>query len=155
MKILGVLFPVFLFLFALSIYTLTLRGVPGNIKSNQIAQLNHETKPFELSPERGRFILTKSLADNNSFALSNDLAQAAKPDVGYYQGRKYVYFAPGISIMALPFYVIGKIYNLSQVATFFMISLFASLSGCFARGTKGLTRFDDGYRHKTMYLILF
>ncbi len=117
------------FIFILSMYILSLRGIPGNITPSEIkGNLDQTSQPFELSPERGRFILTMSLAENKSFALTKELADAAFPDVGYFQGRFYVFFAPGISIMALPFYTLGKYINLSQVATFFFISIFASLT---------------------------
>jgi hypothetical protein len=104
---------------------LTLRGVYGNplprdFKNN----LDAPAKPLELSPERGRFILTYSLVENRSFSFNRELANAAYPDVGYHDGRFYIFFAPGISLMATPFYLIGKLFNLSQVFSFAMISLF-------------------------------
>ncbi len=111
------------------LYIATLRGIPGNapgylIKNN----LDQASKPFELSPERGRYILVLSLANNHRFSLSKELAEAAFPDVGYIDGRFYVYFAPGISLLALPFYLIGSLFNLGQVATFAAISIFALLN---------------------------
>lgn len=116
-----------LFFIGIFFYVLTLKGIPGNppgklIKNN----LDQATKPFELSPERDRYILVQSLAENKSFALSQELADAAYPDVGYYKGRFYIFFAPGISLFALPMYLIGKYVNLAQVFSYFLISLFAS-----------------------------
>src|SRR3989344_222873 len=108
-----------IFFVGLAFYILTLRGVYGNIKGSEIKNnLDQGAKPFELSPERGRFILTLSLAESNSFALTKELADAAYPDVGYYQGRFYIYFPPGVSLLALPFYHLGKQYNLSQVTAY-------------------------------------
>lgn len=118
------------FIISLVIYAAVLRGIAGNIAISQIKDnLDHATKPFELSPERGRFILTYSLAENKSFALSEKLAEAADPDVGYYKGKYYVYFGPGISILSLPFYYIGKNYGLNQVGAYSVIALFAWLNG--------------------------
>lgn len=129
MKPLTIITMSIIFIFSLFLYALTIRGVHGNIVISSIKNnLDQTTKPFELSPERGRFLLTYSLAENKSFALSKQLADAAYPDVGYYKGRFYIYFAPGISVLALPFYLIGKYFNLSQVGSFFTISLFASLT---------------------------
>lgn len=120
---------VFLFITCLVLYTLTVRGIYGNPSPNLVKDyLDQATKPFELSPERGRFLLTMSLAENKSFALSQELADAAYPDVGYYEGRYYIYFPPGVSLISLPFYIIGKNFNLSQVFSFFSISLFATLN---------------------------
>lgn len=110
-------------------YTLTLRGVYGNPDQNAIKNnLDRATKPFELSPERGRYALVASLAENHSFALSQTLADAVYPDVGYYQGRFYTYFVPGISLLALPFYMIGAHYNLAQVFSFSVIPIITILT---------------------------
>lgn len=118
-----------LFLIALVFYSLTLRGVPGNITGSSIKNnLDQATKPFELSPERDRFILTLSLAENKSFSLPKDLAIAAQPDDGYYKGRYYIFFPPGISLLVTPLYLLGKHFNLSQVGAFFTIVLFAVLN---------------------------
>lgn len=123
------IFLFLLFFFSLVFYFLTLRGIYGNPKGSMIKNnLDQATKPFELSPERGRYILTMSLSENKSFALTKELADAAYPDVGYYKGKYYIYFAPGISILVLPLYYIGKNYELAQVGAFFTISLFAALT---------------------------
>lgn len=114
----------FIVLFAGSLYTLTLKGVRGNPAPETIkATLEEAPKPFELSPERGRFAHVMALADNHEYALSQDLGEFVYPDVGWYKGKFYSYFAPGISYMAVPFYLLGKHYNLSQVFTFGFVSL--------------------------------
>lgn len=111
------------------IYFLTLRGVSGNIETQEIkGNYDQALMPLELSPERGRFILTKSLAEDKSFSLSQDLADAAFPDVGVYQGKYFVYFAPGMSIWALPFYIFGSQYNLAQVFSYLSVTVFALLN---------------------------
>ena len=118
-----------LLLFCITLYTLTVRGQFGNLRADQVkGNLDQATKPFELSPERGRYILTLSLSEYKSFALTQELADAAFPDIGYYKGRYYLYFAPGISLLSLPLFNLGKNFNLSQVAAFFTISLFATLN---------------------------
>src|SRR3989344_2341939 len=120
---------VFLFLTGIILYSLTLRGIAGNIQVSTIKNnLDQATKPFELSPERGRFLLTMSLAEDKSFALKKELADVAYPDTGYYKGKYYIYFAPGVSLLALPFYQLGKQYNLSQVASYFAIALISTLT---------------------------
>src|SRR5438105_2097142 len=107
-----------IFIVSLCLYTLTLKGVYGNPPATSIKNnLDKTSRPFELSPERDRYILILSLAENRSFALSKTLADAAYPDDGYYNGRFYIYFAPGISLFALPFYFIGEIFHVAQVAT--------------------------------------
>lgn len=124
----GILLVV-MFLFSIILYVLTLRGVYGNPTGGMIKNnLDQATKPLELSPERGRYILVLSLGENGSLSLNQELGEAAYPDVGYRKGKFYIFFAPGVSILALPFYWIGKQFNIAQTASFFMISLFASLT---------------------------
>ena len=123
----NVVISLFLFLLGILMYVFTVRGVYGPIDMSRIHDtLDIVSKPFELSPERGRYILTYSLAERQSFSLDETLATAANPDVGYYKGRYYVYFAPGVSILSLPLYHLGKLYNIPQVGAFFTISLFAA-----------------------------
>src|SRR5437867_400724 len=116
----------FLVMVSAIFYALTLKGVYGNPVPHDIKNnLDQATKPLELSPERGRFALTMSLAEYHSFSLSRELADAVFPDVGYIDGKFYTYFVPGVSLLAVPFYLIGKQYYLAQVATFSIIPIFA------------------------------
>lgn len=118
-----------LFIFSLILYAFTLRGIYGNPTGKMVKNgLDQASKPLELSPERGRYLLILSLGENRSFSLSKELADAAYPDVGYYKGKFYVFFAPGISLLALPLYWIGKYFNIAQAASFFTISIFAAIS---------------------------
>lgn len=123
------LYLLLIFIIGIIFYTFTLKGIYGNPSGKIIKDtLDKPTKPFELSPERSRYLLTQNLAEYHSFALTQELAEAAYPDVGYYQGRFYIYFAPGISLMALPFYIIGRQFHLAQVASYFFISVVASFT---------------------------
>ncbi len=108
------------------LYVATIRGVAGNPKGSDIkGTLDQATMPLELSPERGRYVLVLSLAEDRSFSLNPTLADAADPDIGYHDGKFYIYFGPGISILALPLYFLGKSLGISQVAAFFTVSIFA------------------------------
>lgn len=118
----------FLILFGSIMFLATLRGAYGNPKATDVKDnLDQPTKPLELSPERGRFLLTQNLSEHHSFALSKDQADAAYPDIGFYKGNFYIFFAPGISIFALPFYNLGLHYNLSQIFSFAIVAVFAVL----------------------------
>src|SRR3989344_6669780 len=115
-------------LFASTMYLLTLRGAPGNPTPATAKSLECETNPFELSPERGRFAHVMALGETGKYELSQQLAEFVYPDVGYYNGKFYGYFAPGIAYMALPFYEWGKQYGMSQVFTFGFVSLMSILA---------------------------
>lgn len=113
------------FAIAAVLYVATIKGVAGNPNPSQMKQMDKSSYPFELSPERGRYAHTYALAVDGSFSLSQDLADVVYPDVGYVDGRFYSFFAPGISIMAVPFYKFGSTFKLAQVFTYGVVSLFA------------------------------
>jgi hypothetical protein len=115
-----------LILFISGVLTVSLRGLPGN---PTVPELNlktwKENGPFELSPERGRFALTYSIVEDKSFYFSKSIAGFASPDVGIQNGHYVSLFAPLLSFIAIPGYLIGKYFGASQVGTFAVISLFA------------------------------
>ncbi|MBI4084448.1 MAG: hypothetical protein HY431_00940 [Candidatus Levybacteria bacterium] len=124
-KALTVLFS----LFCLLILALSLRGLPGNPTAPMLDSLVwKDNGPLELSPERGRFVLTYSLIEDRSFTFSIPLARFATPDVGYKDGKYVSLFAPGVSFIVMPGYVLGKLLGASQVGTFAVISIFALLN---------------------------
>lgn len=110
------------------LYVATLRGVVGNLSPKELAGQEQNGQAFELSPERGRYAHVVSLAETGTYALSKDLADFVYPDVGWYDGRFYSFFAPGMAYLALPFYLLGKHFGLEQVATFGFISFVSILS---------------------------
>ena len=84
--------------------------------------------PFELSPERGRYALTLAIAEDKTFQLKDEIARMALPDLGYYKGNFFSIFPPGISILVLPFYLLGKMINFAQLAVFSVPAIFAVLN---------------------------
>ena len=115
-----------LLLFVTIIMAVYLRGIPGNPTE---AQLNlpiwRDDGPFELSPERGRYALMYSWFENDTFSYTVSLARFVLPDVGYRNGQFVSLFAPGVSFVAAPGYLIGKEFQLAQVGSFAVIALFA------------------------------
>jgi hypothetical protein len=127
--ILNLLAVFFIALFAGVILALTVRGLPGN---PSISELNSvywkDNGPLELSPERGRYALMYSIAENNSFIFSTDIARFVTPDLGYINGNYVSLFAPAVSYIALPGYLAGKSLGASQVGAFSVIALFGVLN---------------------------
>lgn len=114
---------------AAAFYSLTLRGAYGNPDVSMFKDnLDQATKSFELSPERGRYAHVFALGERGTYALNQGTADEVYSDVGYYNGNFFAFFAPGVPYMALPFYLLGKHYNLAQVATFSFISLMSILA---------------------------
>ncbi len=112
--------------FCLLILSLSIRGKMGNPYDGDINNSSWtEEGPFELSPERGRFALILSLIEEKSFSFSVPIARFATPDLGYSNGKYVSLFAPGVSLLAIPGYLIGRLLGIAQVGTFAVISLFA------------------------------
>lgn len=115
-----------LFLFCVLILALSIRGINGNPDSKVLnSNFWKEEGPFELSPERGRFALTYSLIEDNSFYFSHDIARFAMPDLGYKNGHFVSLFAPGVSFLVIPGYIIGRFFEAGAVGAFAVIALFA------------------------------
>jgi|SRR3989344_1372940 len=121
---------------ALSIVFLfaSIRGMAGNPTTKDL--LNPIWKangPFELSPESGRFALMYSVVENNTVFFTPDTARFTRPDVGYKDGHYVSLFAPALSFIVIPGYILGKALGISQVGTFAMISVFAILNALLLR----------------------
>ena len=116
-----------LILFCTVILALGIRGLSGNPTADELnSPAWKDSGPLELSPERGRFALLYSIVEDNSLQFSLPIARFATPDLGLSPDGKYVsLFAPAVSFMAIPGYVIGKYFGASQVGAFAVIALFA------------------------------
>lgn len=111
----------------LAIFFLGVRGLAGN---PDIETLNSSRwsldGPLELSPERGRFALLYSVIEDHSLIFSLPVAHLALPDLGMNSAGGYVsLFAPGVSFLVMPGYLLGKWFGVAQVGAYFVISLFA------------------------------
>lgn len=127
MKILKKIIPdLIIFIICSILLFVSIRGLAGTPNAKELNQLIwKDNGPLELSPERGRFALIYSLAEDKSFSFSVPLAQFAAPDVGYLSGKYVSLFAPGISFIVMPGYFIGKLFGLSQIGSFAVIAFFA------------------------------
>ena len=120
---------IMLVLFITLVFGLTIKGIKGNPSPAEIEdQLRVRGEPFELSPERGRYALTMSLAQDHSFFLKKDIAKFVTPDLGVVNDKFIILFSPGVSLLATPLYILGAKFNLAQVFTFSLISVFSLLN---------------------------
>jgi hypothetical protein len=125
----GFIAKLLLVLFCSFILSLTIKGIPGNPTENQLADPKwSETGPLEPSIEGGRFALLYSLVENKSVEFTKDIALLATPDLGYRNGKYISLFAPGVSMLAIPGYLIGKVFGLAQVGSFATVAFFAILN---------------------------
>ncbi len=111
------------------ILLLSVKGIPGNPSSKDLVKPEwSKDGPLEPSVEGGRFALTYSLIENHSLTFSDNLALLATPDLGYKDGKYVSLFAPGLSVLSIPGYLLGKLLGASQVGTFATAAFFALLN---------------------------
>lgn len=112
------------------VYALALRGLPGSPSAQELKSPSWRYDgPLELSPERGRYALVYSIAEDRSLQFSPDVAKLAIPDLAYSKSGQFVsLFAPGVSFIVLPGYWLGKIFGIAQVGTYALISVFALMN---------------------------
>lgn len=106
-----------------------LKGYPGNPTETDLNNPNwREHGVFELSPERGRFALTYSIVEQKSVQFTEQIARFAVPDVATYEGTYVSLFAPGLSYVVAPGYILGKVFGISQVGTFSIVAIFGLIN---------------------------
>lgn len=121
-----ILLTIFIALASIFALVLSMRGIASSPTEATINSSTwRDSGPFELSPERGRFALTYSIIENKSMYFSTDIARFVVPDLGYKDGHYVSLFAPGVSYLVAPGYLIGKALGSTQVGTFSVIALFA------------------------------
>lgn len=126
----NLIFTLILVIFCVLVLGLSLRGLSGNPTAKELnTDTWKENGPLELSPDRGRYALAYSLAEDVSTHFSLDVARLATPDLGISPNGNFVsLFAPTVSYIVLPGYIVGKVFNLAQVGMFSIISIFGILN---------------------------
>lgn len=120
---------IFLLLFCAAILALSIKGLYGNPSSTELnSPAWKEDGPFSLSPERGRFAILYSLIEDRSTSFSVDIARFTAPDLAYKDGKYVSMFAPGLSLMVMPGYLLGRQLGISQVGSYAVIAFFALLN---------------------------
>ncbi|NTW15059.1 MAG: hypothetical protein HGA38_01665 [Candidatus Moranbacteria bacterium] len=112
---------------SVAVLTASVRGLPGNPNTDLLRRTEwRESGPLELSPERGRFALLYSMVEDHSLHFSVDVAKMAVPDLAINAVGEYVsLFAPAVSAIVIPGYVLGRAVGVAQVGAFSVISLLA------------------------------
>jgi hypothetical protein len=118
----------FIILLGLLVYLATTKGIGGNINSSSAVMFPPfmgENSAFELSHERSSYATLVALDETGRTDLSEKLADSAAPDAGFYRGRYYSFFPPGLAFVGWPLYKIGQYYGYSLAAAYFVVSIFA------------------------------
>jgi len=120
---------------ALAACTVAFLLLSVSLKTNNISdplKINHQTMiagPFESSNTTSRFALVESIVNQGTFFFDLKLARFAVSDVVEKDGKFFSSFTPGVSFLAVPFYMIGKVIGLPEFSTFLSTVLFAVCNG--------------------------
>ncbi|HRN70646.1 MAG TPA: hypothetical protein PLS49_05685 [Candidatus Woesebacteria bacterium] len=108
---------------------LSVKGFPGTPTPTDLnTKYWRQDGVFELSPERGRYALTYSIVEDGSVFHNKQIARFAVPDIAIHDGKYVSLFAPGLSYITAPGYMIGKFFGNAQFGTFAVVSFFALLN---------------------------
>lgn len=122
---------IFVFFITAIFLGITAKGVYGNPSKEEIVQkYSAPGQIFETSQERGRFALTKSIAEEKTFRLDN-FTDFSLPDISYKDGHYYSVFPPGTSILLLPAYYLGKYFDHPLIFVYAFPVMVAILSSLF------------------------
>ncbi len=111
------IFPFLLIIFAsMFFYVFTLRGAYGNFSTiDQLSTIRDRVGPFESSHEMSSYATTLSLIQNKTISFGKPLADFSGSDVGFFKGKFYSFFPPGVAVAVIPLYLLGSNFNLALV----------------------------------------
>ena len=125
----SILAIIFISLLGLVFYTATLKAVPGYVDLQtglpNDPSLFGGIGPFESSHERSSYAMILAMLNYHNVNLTKPLADFGSPDVGYYNGKFYSFFPPGVAGLAYPLYILGEHRNLPIVFAYFSMCIIA------------------------------
>jgi len=84
--------------------------------------------PFESSGNNSRYALTEAIVEDKTFFLNSERAKFSSPDIVYSGGNYISIFMPGVSLLGVPFYMVGKVVGLPQLFTYLSTAIFALIN---------------------------
>ncbi len=93
--------------------------------ANQSEYFGNLTGPFESSGSTSRYALVEAIVKNSSFFFDDSQAALATPDLVQHAGKYFSIFAPGVSFLAVPFYLAGTLLGAPQLATYLSTTIIA------------------------------
>ena len=84
--------------------------------------------PFESTNSTSRYALVEAIVENGTVLFNHEQAQFSAPDLVSFDEKLFTIFTPGVSLVGVPFYILGKQFGLPQLFTYFSTALFAILN---------------------------
>lgn len=123
-------FYIIFFILIILLLGLAVKGHKGNpvFYQNSSERDMNVGGPFESSNSSSRFVLTEAIVEDHRFTFDLEQARFAAPDLVEYNGRLFTVFTPGVSFMSVPFYILGKAFNLPQLFSYFSVTIFSVIN---------------------------
>lgn len=106
-------------------------GIKGHLHGPNYYQLTRDTSvggPFESSNNTSRYALTEAIVEDKTFFFNDARARFATPDIEEYNGKIFSIFTPGVAFFGVPFYLLGKLFGLPQLFTYFSTAVLALIN---------------------------
>ncbi len=109
---------------------LAYKGNRGNPVAYQNDYNTQVGGPFESSNSNARYALTQAIVESNTFTLNEKQARFSSPDVIKVGEKFFSIFTPGVSFIAVPFYLLGKSLGIPQLGSYLVTALFSLINLC-------------------------
>ena len=97
-----------------------IKGVPGAVWKFQQGYDTSVGSPFESSGSTARYVLVQAIIEDKRFDLTEEKAHVSSPDIALFEGKYLTIFAPGVSFLGLPLYLLGRTIGLPQFMTYLL-----------------------------------
>src|SRR3989304_7035015 len=108
-----------IFIFIVLLLGFAVKGDKGDPIYYQTEKKTNVGSPFESTNTNSRYALVEAIADYGIFFFTDEQAKFSSPDLVLYNGKYFSIFTPGVSFVAVPFYIVGKLLAIPQLFTFF------------------------------------
>ena len=110
------------------LFALSIKGQVGDPIYFQKEKDTRVTGPFESTNSNARYAQIEAIVENKSFFFTEEQARFSLPDVVEFKGNYFSIFMPGVSILAAPLYMLGKMYGMPQLFAYMTTAIFAILN---------------------------
>lgn len=122
------IFVSFVFIAVIILMAFVVKGKEGDPVYYQKELDASVTGPFESSNTTSRYALVQSIVENNSLFFNLEQAKFSAPDLVRYHDKFFTIFTPGVSLLAIPLYVLGLEFDMPQLFSFLTTIIFAILN---------------------------
>lgn len=112
----------------LGLLTGVIKGKDG--KMYQSRQLSNKAvgSPFESSGSTSRYALVEGIVENKTIFFDDYQFKFARPDVVEHAGKYFSIFTPGVSLVSVPFYLLGRNLGFPQIFSYLSTTSFALIN---------------------------